>query len=143
MKAKKKSKNTTHERLSNIPFNTAKDLKEAQEAIKLQVWRRMEEARIINLMISKEEYKFWLEEFRKGLSCTYEEIDSPRLVRVYSDDEGIHIAINKGIAGKAPASETVLGVLIKSVSESFANTYYTAKGIIPKSDLPLTEDDEE
>lgn len=96
----------------------------------MSVWRRMEEARIIHNMIQKDEYHFWLKEFQKGLTCTYEEVDSPRLVRVYSDDEGIHIAINKGVAGKAPASETVLGILIKSLSESFATTYYKAKGIM-------------
>jgi hypothetical protein len=126
----RRSANVTQEKLLDLPFESAKQLKAAQEEIRLQVWRRMEEARIINQMIEKDQYRFWLDEFNKGLICAYEEVESPRLVRVYSDREGIHIAINRGVAGKAPASETVLGILIQSLSESFASTYFRAKGIM-------------
>lgn len=133
-KPKSKVSNVTQEKLSELPFATAKELKIAQDEIRGLVWRRMEEARIINQMIKKNEYKFWADEFKKGLVCSYEETDTQVLVRVYSDEEGIHICINKGIAGTAPASDAVLGTLVKALSESFTSTLYRAKGILTPSE---------
>lgn len=128
------AKNVTHEKLSGLPFATAKAWKEAQDAIQMQVWRRMEEARMINEMLERPEYKFWTQEFKDGLVCGYGEKGDANLVRVYSDGNGVKIAINRSIADAAPSAEAVLGSLVKAMSESFATTYYKAKGILSASE---------
>lgn len=128
------SKNVTNEKLSGLPFSSAKAWKEAQDAVQMQVWRRMEEAKVINDMLKRPEYKFWTEEFREGLVCGYGEKGDANLVRVYSDGNGVKIAINRTIADAAPSAEAVLGSLVKAMSESFATTYYKAKGIISASE---------
>jgi len=139
-KSKTESKNITHERLSGLPFSSAKALKEAQDAVRMQVWRRMEEAKIIHEMIQRPEYKFWMEEFQEGLVCGYGEKGDANLVRVHSDGKkGITIAINRSLADAAPSAEAVLGSLVKAMSESFATTYYKAKGILSASEAQ-TED---
>ena len=138
-KSKKKevsvtTKNVTHERLAGLPFSSAKAWKEAQDGVLLQVWRRMEEAKVINEMLKRPEYEFWTEEFKQGLVCGYGEKGDANLVRVYSDGNGVKIAINRSLADAAPSAEAVLGSLVRAMSESFAMTYYKAKGILPASE---------
>jgi len=126
--------NVTHEKLADLPFDSAKALKAAQEHVQLQVWKRMEEARVIHEMLQRAEFSFWHDEFKQGLICAYGEADDRNLVRVHSEGNGIRIDINKSLADAAPASDAVLGALVKSMSESFASTYYRAKGILPSSE---------
>lgn len=128
------AKNVTHEKLAGLPFDSAKTWKEAQDAVLMQVWRRMEEARVIHDMIKRPEYSFWLSEFREGLVCSYGEKGDSNLVRVFSEGNGVKIAINRSLADAAPSAEAVLGSLVKSMSESFATTYYKAKGILSASE---------
>ena len=132
-------KNVTHEKLSGLPFTSAKAWKEAQDAVQMQVWRRMEEARVINDMLKRPEYSFWSEEFKEGLVCGYGEKGDANLVRVYSNGNGVKIAINRTMADAAPSAEAVLGSLVKAMSESFAMTYYRAKGILSASEAQSEE----
>lgn len=125
-----KGKNVTLEKLAGLPFKTASDLKKAQEEVQLVIWRRLEEAKAIDSLTQREEYKFWRDEFEAGLVCGYGEKDE-NLVRVFSDGPGIRVNINKELADTIPSSKDLLGVLVKSMSEAFANTYYKAKGILP------------
>jgi hypothetical protein len=123
--------NVTDKKLANLPFKSAKALKDAQDQIKLTAWRRLEEARVINEMLKSEDYQFWHDEFAKGFVCQYVEDDDSSLVKVFSSENGIHISINKLIANAAPLEETFFTQLVKSISESFAMTYFKAKGILP------------
>ena len=132
------AKNTTTERLAGLPFSNASELKSAQHEILLAAWARLEQARAIDELTKREEYQFWREEFAQGLVCAYGEA-TDALVRVFSDSPGIKIAINQDLATTIPSSEAILGVLVKSMSEAFANTYYKAKGILPPE--PIRADD--
>lgn len=125
----KKSTNVTHERLNGLPFRKATDLKKAQDQILLSVWQRLEEARAVDTLVRRPEYDFWRQEFGRGLTCRYGE-EGDDLVRVYSDGVGIKIAINETM-NTQESSEALLGTLVRSMSESFATTYYKAKGILP------------
>lgn len=127
---KQPSQNVTFEKLSDLPFKTAKALKDAQHEVHMHIWRRLEEARALHQLLDREEYSFWHKEFQQGLVCGYGE-KTDNLVRVYSQGQGIQIDINKDLASSVPTSEGLLGTLVKSMSESFATTYYKAKGILP------------
>lgn len=126
----KPSPNPTYEKLAGLPFESAKEMKDAQRAVQMRVWKRLEEARTLEEFLDREEFKFVREEFREGLRCGYGE-RSESLVRVFSEGKGIQIQINKDLADAIPSSETLLGVLVRAMSDSFAVTYYKAKGIMP------------
>lgn len=130
-----KTVNVTNEKLAYLPFKSAKSLKEAQEQLRLQIWRRLEEAKILNEMLALNEYRFWHDEFAHGLVCEFAESSDSSLVKVASLGVGIKITINKGLAVTTPLTDTVLGNLIKAMSESFAKTYYSAKGLMINSDI--------
>jgi hypothetical protein len=138
MKKQKKdnstTSNVTHQKLAGLPFSSAKAWKDAQDSVHMQVWRRMEEAKVIHEMLKREEYRFWVNEFKDGLVCAYGEKGDTNLVRVFSEGSGIRIAINQSLADAAPSVEAVLGALVRAMSESFAMTYYKAKGIVYASE---------
>ena len=120
--------NTTTERLHGLPFDTATELKDAQKEILKTVWTQLESAKVLNELVSRPEYSFWKNEFGTGLLCVYGD-DSEQLVRVYADTPvGIKIAITS----QSSSNESLIGVLVKSMSESFAVIYYKAKGILPQ-----------
>ncbi|RPJ79453.1 MAG: hypothetical protein EHM20_01370 [Alphaproteobacteria bacterium] len=129
-----KKENVTIKKLEDLPFKTAKHLKEAQDQIRMQVWRRLEEAKVINEMLKLDTYSFWHDEFSNGLVCGYADEQDMSLVKVYSEGKGIKININRSLAATAPLGETVLNQLIKAMSESFATTYYRAKGLLPNQE---------
>lgn len=131
---KSRSVNVTNQKLAGLPFASARAWKEAQEAVLLRVWHRLEESKVINEMLKREEYSFWHREFKEGLVCSYGEKSDVNLVRVFSEGHGIEIKINRSLADAAPSSEQVLGALVRAMSESFAITYYRAKGILPASE---------
>ena len=131
-------KNPTTERLNGLPFASAAELKAAQHEILLAVWARLEQARAIDELTKREEYQFWREEFAQGLVCAYDDVNNP-LMRVFSDSPGIKVTINRELTTTMPSSENIVGVLVKAMSESFANTYYKAKGILPPE--PMRPDD--
>ncbi|MBX9767932.1 MAG: hypothetical protein K2X47_11725 [Bdellovibrionales bacterium] len=133
--AKKETKgggNVTLERLSELPFKSAKELKDAEHEVHMQVWRRLEEAKVMDQLLKRDDYRFWHDEFAEGLVCGYGE-KTENLVRVYSRGKGIKIDINKDLAATVPSSEALIGALVRSMSESFATTYYRAKGILVRS----------
>jgi len=132
------AKNPTIERLAGLPFGSATELKAAQREILLTAWTRLEGAKAIHELTQREEYAFWRDEFARGLVCSYGGADR-ELVRVFSDSPGIKIAINQELATTIPVSETIVGVLVKAMSESFATTYYKAKGILGAEPLPAKE----
>ena len=123
-------KNPTTEKLTGLPFKSATELKAAQRDSLLAAWTRLEEAKALHELTQREEYQFWREEFAQGLACRYGD-EARELVRVYSDSPGIKITINPELVATLPASEAILGVLVKALSEAFATTYYKAKGILP------------
>lgn len=133
-KSTKKSSNVTVEKLADLPFKSAKAMKDAQDQIKLQIWHQLEEARVIHDMLQKDDYRFWHNEFGQGLTCNYVEENDSSLVKVYSHGQGIKISINKVLAGSAPLGEVILTHMVKTMSETFANTYYRAKGLLPRNE---------
>lgn len=126
------SGNVTKEKLAGTPFQTAEELKGAQAEILEETWRELERARARKQLVQKEEYRFFVETFEKGLLCKYGE-SNDNLVRVFLGPNGIQIAINEEMKS-AENSEALLGVLVKSMSESFIASYLKAMGLIPLSD---------
>lgn len=69
----------------------------------------------MNEMIQRPEYKLGTNEFRQGLVRGYGDKGDANLVRVYSDSDGVKIAINQSLADAAPSTEAVLGSLVKVI----------------------------
>lgn len=125
--------NVTKERLAGTPFSSMAELNAASNELRTETWRQLEKARIKRELLAKEEYKFFLDPFRKGMVCRYGE-KNDSLVRVYlSADGGIQVDINEEMKS-AENSEALLSALIKSTSDSLFSNYLKSMDIIAPVD---------
>lgn len=134
MRKKKKNSQTniTKERLSGTPFNSAAEMNAASDELRREAWSQLEKARIKRELLSKEEYKFFLEPFQKGMSCKYVNKDE-NLVRVYLAEDGIEVDINEEMKS-AENSGALLDALIRSTSDSLFSNYLRSMDIIGDSE---------
>lgn len=127
------SPNVTKERLAGTPFTSMAELNEASKELRTETWRQLEKARIKRELLGKEEYKFFLDPFRRGMVCRYGE-KNDSLVRVYlTPDGGIQVDINEEMKS-AENSEALLSALIKSTSDSLFSNYLKSMDIIAPTD---------
>jgi hypothetical protein len=119
----------TREKLAGLPFEKAADLKKAQDELRFQMWKRLENARLFNELSQKDEYQFIKEEFKHGLSCNYGD-ETDYLVKVFSEGLGVKIDINKDLVKNIPNSKAFVETLIRSMGDTFSKSYYQAKGIL-------------
>ena len=125
--------NVTKERLNGTPFSSMADLNAASNEIRTETWRQLEKARIKRELSAKEEYRFFLEPFRKGMVCSYGEKNGS-LVRVYLTAEGgIQVDINEEMK-TTENSEALLSALIRSTSDSLFSNYLKSMDIIAQDD---------
>lgn len=122
--------NKTRQKLENTPFKSASEMNQASHDIQMQVWKRLEYARVFQQMTDNENYKFVKDELEHGLTCGYGE-EGAYLVRVYSEGVGVKISINKDLVKEVEKSEGFVEALIRSTSDSFSKSYYQIKGMLP------------
>ena len=128
---RKSQDNKTRTKLQSTPFKTAGEMDQASEDIQMQVWKRLEHARIFKEMIENTNYQFIKEELREGLTCNYGDEVGGHLVKVYSEGTGIRISINKDLVKEVEKSEEFVEALIRSTADSFSKSYYQIKGMLP------------
>lgn len=140
MRKKKKNSQTniTKERLSGTPFNSAAEMNAASDELRREAWGQLEKARIKRELLSKEEYKFFLEPFKKGMSCKYVNKDE-NLVRVYLAEDGIEVDINEEMRS-AENSGALLDSLIRSTSDSLFSNYLRSMDIISNTESTSERD---
>lgn len=140
--AKKKSTssgNITKERLAFTPFSSMSELSAASDELRRDTWDQLERAKVKKELLSKPEYRFFLEPFRKGMICKYGE-KNDNLVRVHLNDDGsIEVDINEEMKS-AENSGALLSALIKSTSDSLFSNYLKSMDIIPSTET--TKEDE-
>lgn len=128
MAKKHNHSNLTVKKLQGLPFDSATELKLAQEKLRKPIWERLEQGRILRELCEREEFSYIKEEFKRGIICKYGE-NSENLFRVFSKGKGIEISLNKDIDKDSPIDREMLGSLVKAVTDSFTKRYYETKGI--------------
>lgn len=137
-KASGSNATATREKLAGLPFERAADLKKAQDELRFQMWKRLENARLFNELSQKEEYQFIKQEFKHGLSCNYGD-QADYLVKVFSEGLGVKIDINKDLVKNIPNSKSFVETLIRSMGDTFSKSYYQAKGILAPDSISIDE----
>ena len=130
--------NKTREYLEDLPFNSAKELKEFREAVERNAFEKILKARFLKKVSQKEEFQFWQQEFQNGMVCLYGKKEILRVNRLA--EGGTAIIINTSIAQLPEEIISILfksGALIKATSSSFLEIYYRANGFL--SDNKETE----
>lgn len=117
----------TRNKIQSSPFKTATELKKASESLRLEVWKRMENALIIAEHFNSERYAKVRKELETGITCNFG--NSPgELVKVYSEGVGIKVSLNKELFSELQDPHHAEAV-IRAVSDTFSKSYLEIKGL--------------
>ena len=124
-------KNPSEERLRATPFKSVADLEAEAEAIRLNVWRRFNEARVIRELLTKQEYKFMLEEWQEGLAASFDDAGAVKMFRIFSDGAGLKLHLNKEFTSTLGEQEVrFFEGVVRAGIEGFGALYMRGKGIL-------------
>lgn len=129
-KTESSSDNKTLQRLAGTPFKNAKEMNEAKERIFMECWEDLTKAQAFHVMTQKDEFKFYLDKFEKGMKCRYGS-DAEDIVAINIDDGGaLIVAINEELKKKGH-SEKFVSALAQALSNSFYSNYLRAMRALP------------
>ena len=92
---KSPKKNGTEERLRATPFVSVEELDGETASIRLAVWRRITEGKIIDELLSKPESKYLIDEWKAGLLCFFGNDSKNSIYKIYSEGQGLKLQLNK------------------------------------------------
>ncbi|HAZ13611.1 MAG: hypothetical protein A2X86_13850 [Bdellovibrionales bacterium GWA2_49_15] len=124
------ARNITKAKLKGTPFTSAEDLKAAQSAILSETWKKLEKARAKRELTKRDEFKFYVDTFRKGLHCKYVDNANNIVGIALDDDDVIKISISEQVLPRKNSDQELLGVLIQSMSATFLQSYLKAMDIL-------------
>ena len=128
-------KNPTEEKLRATPFEHVSDLDMEARAIRLAVWRKFTEARVINELLTKPEHSFVIEEWKAGLVAFYGVDSKEKIFKIFSEGRGLKLELNKEFTKSLGDHEIkfVEGV-VRAGIEGYGALYMRAKALIKEFD---------
>ena len=142
-KEKKAQHNTnrTREKLSGTPFSSASEYNIATERILKSEWEQLERARARKELLKRGEFSYIIKHFESGLSCEFGNSKN-KLFRIYIDKDGsTQVALDERMKAEKN-NEALIGVLIKSLSETFEIIYLKAMKILPDTNPAVKLEDD-
>lgn len=128
-------KNGTEERLRATPFDSVDELDSETASIRLAVWRRITEGKILDELLSKPECKYLLDEWKAGLLCFLGNDSKNSIYKIYSDGQGLKLQLNKEFAKSLEEHEvTFLEGVVRAGIEGYGALYLKSRLIIPNSE---------
>lgn len=132
-------RNGTEERLRATPFQSVEELDNETASIRLAVWRRITEGKIIDELLSKPECKYLLEEWKAGLLCFFGNDTKSSIYRIYSEGQGLRLQLNKEFAKSLADHEiNFLEGVVRAGIEGYGALYLRSKSIIQNADVQST-----
>lgn len=132
-------KNSSYERLRGSPFQSPGDLDAEEDRIRLEVWRRVTEARVFDELLTKPENAFIKRLWREGVQSKFGG-DGEDICHAYADDDGVKLLINKDLYNTLPSQEVeFLESILRATLEGFENSYLRVR-CLAKSEPPQNPD---
>lgn len=132
-------RNGTEERLRATPFQSVEDLDNETASIRLAVWRRITEGKIIDELLSKPDCKYLLDEWKAGLLCFFGNDSKNSIYRIYSDGQGLRLQLNKEFTKSLADHEiNFLEGVVRAGIEGYGALYLRSKSIIQNTEVQNT-----
>lgn len=134
---KSPKRNPTEEKLRATPFNGVDEHDSEEKAIRLSVWRRFTEAKVVEELLTKPEFQHVRDELHAGLSCALNGNPKDNIYRIFSEGRGMKLELNKKFAESLGEHQVPFfeGV-VKAGIEGYGVIYMQVKGLLsrPKFD---------
>ncbi len=134
---KRPRKNQTEEKLRATPFGGVDEHDSEEKAIRLSVWRRFTEAKVVEELLTKPEFQNVRDELQAGLSCVLNGNPKDNIYRIFSEGRGMRLELNKKFAESLGEHQIPFfeGV-VRAGIEGYGVIYMQVKGLLsrPKFD---------
>lgn len=126
-------RNTTEEKLRATPFEGVDALDAEEKAIRLDVWRRFTEAKVVDELMTKNEFTHVKEELKAGLSCSVLGSSKDQMYKISSEGHGLKLEVNKKFAESLGEHQVKFfqGVVQAGI-EGYGALYMQVKGLLKK-----------
>ncbi len=130
-------KNSTEERLRATPFGGVELLDSEEDSIRLSVWRRFTESKVIEELLTKPEFKHVTEELKAGLSCSMQGGAKDHIYKIFSEGKGMKLEVNKKFAESLGEHQVrFFQGVVQAGIEGYGALYMQMKGLLTR---PSTE----
>ena len=130
----KPKKNATEERLRATPFKGVDSIDTEESSIRLSVWRRFTEAKVVEELLTKPEFKHVGEELKAGLSCSLNGNPKDQIYKVFSEGKGMKLEVNKKFAESLGDHQVrFFQGVVQAGIEGYGSLYMQMKGLLSRA----------
>lgn len=124
-------RNSTEEKLRATPFSEVTDLDTEENAIRMSVWKRFTEAKVVEELMTKAEFSHVTEELKAGLSCSLNGGTKDQIYKIFSEGKGMKLEVNKKFADSMGEHQVKFfqGVVQAGI-EGYGALYLQVKGLL-------------
>lgn len=124
-------RNSTEEKLRATPFSEVSDLDTEENAIRMSVWKRFTEAKVVEELLTKSEFSHVTEELKAGLSCSLNGGTKDQIYKIFSEGTGMKLEVNKKFADSMGEHQVKFfqGVVQAGI-EGYGSLYLQVKGLL-------------
>ncbi|MER2513205.1 MAG: hypothetical protein ABTQ25_12460 [Nitrosomonas ureae] len=126
-------RNATEERLRATPFDGVDELSAEEKAIRLDVWRRFTESKVVEELLTKPEFKHVVDELHAGLSCSLHGNTKNGIYKIFSEGKGMKLEVNERFAESLGEHQIPFfqGVVQAGI-EGWGTIYMQVKGLVSR-----------
>jgi hypothetical protein len=129
-------KNATEERLRATPFDGVDNLDAEENAIRLDVWRRLTEAKVVEELLTKPEFSHVVEELKAGLSCSLHGTGKDQMYKISSEGRGLKLEVNKKFADSLGDHQVrFFQGVVQAGIEGYGALYMQVKGLLKRPNV--------
>lgn len=127
-------KNRSEERLRATPFESVDALVAEEEAIRLAVWRRFQESKVIEEILTKTEFSHVLNELQAGLECALNNNPEDNIYKIYSTNgRGLRLEVNEKFAESLGDHQaTFFQGVVQAGIEGWGAIHMQVKGLLTR-----------
>lgn len=140
---KKPAYQESKDKVKGLPFSSVKEMKNAENEIALDIWKRLTKFKNFNAQLERDDFKEVKEEFSRGVICAYSTHEDDNdlngdtgILRVYKAKRGIQVKINEQKA----TDPDFLSKLASDMTYSFSKLFYQLGGL-QESEAPSNQMD--
>lgn len=125
-------KNSTEEKLRATPFSEVTELDTEENAIRMSVWKRFTEAKVVEELLTKPEFSYVTDELKAGLACSIlGNTSKDQIYKIFSEGKGLKLEVNKKFADSMGEHQVKFfqGVVQAGI-EGYGSLYLQVKGLI-------------
>lgn len=124
-------KNAQDEILRGTPFGSTDEREQELNGIRLDVWRQLARAQVLDELLTKKEFAFLREEWEAGLVCVFGGREAQEIYRIFSLGRGLRLELKQEtVESLGEDRAEFLSAVVRSGVEGYGSLFLKMKGML-------------